>query len=263
MSVKRITLKIDNPCHEAWHGMTPTGGGRYCNSCAKQVVDFTPFSDEQLVRFFYEQGGTVCGRLNNHQLNRVLTENNLSTGYSVVARIAAGLLVAAPLAGYAQTPTQGAAPVAPFQKTEQQLAPVEEIKLITADSIQVVIEGNIRFPEDNSPAIGAIAIIEGLSKGAWADINGNFRFTVPDSLLTDSLELKIQFLGYETITMPIRREELIKQRTWHLDVILSMDESMRFVTVGLIISDKEFEKQLKAERRREKRTRRKEDRKEP
>jgi CarboxypepD_reg-like domain len=257
MSGKKVKLNIESPCATNWQGMTPQGNGRYCDYCAKQVVDFTSFTDEQLVRFFHNRSGDVCGRLNNHQLNRVLEERKISTGYGMVARIAAGLLVAAPIAGYAQTPDQGTPPTAPFHKTEQQPDSLHRTKTSNVDSTKVVIEGKIRLADDNSPAMGAIAIMEGLNRGAVTDENGTFRFTVPDSLLTDSLELKFQFFGYESIILPIDRGELLKKRALVLDVVLKVDESIQLVTVGFIVADKDYERRLKKAKRREKRMERK------
>lgn len=257
MSAKRIKLNIESPCETNWQGMTPRGNGRYCDHCAKQVVDFTSFTDEQLVRFFHNTSDEVCGRLNNHQLNRVLEERKISTGYGMVARIAAGLLVAAPIAGYAQTPDQGTPPTAPFHKTEQQPDSLHRTKTNNVDSTEVAIEGKIRFADDNSPAMGAIAIMEGLNRGAVTDENGTFRFTIPDSLLTDSLELKFQFIGYETIILPIDRGELLKKRALVFDVVLKVDETMQFMTIGYIIADKDYERRMKKATRREKRMERK------
>jgi hypothetical protein len=68
---KKIQLQIPKPCHENWNEMTPYDQGRFCNSCQKNVVDFTGMSDSQLVAFFKKPTtGSVCGRFMNDQLER-------------------------------------------------------------------------------------------------------------------------------------------------------------------------------------------------
>jgi carboxypeptidase-like protein/type IX secretion system substrate protein len=68
---KKIQLQIPKPCHEDWNKMTQVQQGRFCNSCEKQVVDFTGMNDEQVLAFFRKPSiGSVCGRFLNDQLNR-------------------------------------------------------------------------------------------------------------------------------------------------------------------------------------------------
>lgn len=66
-------LQIPEPCHEVWDKMETVPCGKHCNVCAKNVVDFTGFTDVELITFFtrYEQS-SICGRLHQDQLNRVL-----------------------------------------------------------------------------------------------------------------------------------------------------------------------------------------------
>ena len=68
---KKIQLHIAEPCHENWDKMTPVEQGKFCQSCQKQVVDFTGMSDRQLAQFFKKPlEGSVCGRFMNDQLDR-------------------------------------------------------------------------------------------------------------------------------------------------------------------------------------------------
>lgn len=67
----KISLTIAEPCHEKWNSMTPVEQGRFCDSCQKQVMDFTAMSDAQLAAFFKKPStGPVCGRFMADQLNK-------------------------------------------------------------------------------------------------------------------------------------------------------------------------------------------------
>src|SRR5262245_55344133 len=68
---KHIQLSIADPCHENWENMSPSEKGRFCDSCQKQVVDFSNMSDSQIAAFFKKPStGSVCGRFYNDQLDR-------------------------------------------------------------------------------------------------------------------------------------------------------------------------------------------------
>ena len=61
---QKIQLSIDEPCHENWDVMTEAEKGRFCNSCQKQVIDFSMMSDREIAQFFKKPStGSVCGRL--------------------------------------------------------------------------------------------------------------------------------------------------------------------------------------------------------
>jgi len=68
---KKIKLNINKPCHENWAGMTPVNNGKYCVSCAKNVIDFTLMSEKQIIDFFKENKTGVCGRLTKSQTEKV------------------------------------------------------------------------------------------------------------------------------------------------------------------------------------------------
>lgn len=68
---KKLQLSIPTPCHEDWENMKPSERGRFCNSCQKQVVDFSIMSDRQVAEFFKKPStGSVCGRFMTEQLER-------------------------------------------------------------------------------------------------------------------------------------------------------------------------------------------------
>lgn len=69
---KGYAVYIPEPCHEDWQQMTPAAQGRFCQSCAKHVVDFSAMTDEQILNRISKAAGGVCGRFANDQLQRPL-----------------------------------------------------------------------------------------------------------------------------------------------------------------------------------------------
>ena len=72
MKPQPLVLSVPQPCSENWDAMSPTGANRYCSSCQTAVIDFTGYTDADLVRFFATNRQGVCGRYLPGQLNRPL-----------------------------------------------------------------------------------------------------------------------------------------------------------------------------------------------
>ncbi len=70
---KSFKLFVDDPCHEDWDKMSPTEQGRFCNSCQKEVIDFSGLSDSTILKLIEQHTGKeVCGQFQPQQLNRTL-----------------------------------------------------------------------------------------------------------------------------------------------------------------------------------------------
>lgn len=66
-------IQVQEPCQQPWSEMTPEQQGRFCNACARTVIDFTTSSDEELIAFFStDRTDRVCGRFRPEQLGRPL-----------------------------------------------------------------------------------------------------------------------------------------------------------------------------------------------
>ncbi|RZJ72943.1 carboxypeptidase-like regulatory domain-containing protein [Flavobacterium sp.] len=69
--MRNLFIEIPTPCHENWSEMSPVEKGRFCNSCQKNVIDFTKSTDAQIAVYF-AQNKNVCGRFRQSQLEREL-----------------------------------------------------------------------------------------------------------------------------------------------------------------------------------------------
>lgn len=105
-----LTLSIWKPCGENWESMKPAGNGRFCAQCGKNVIDFTQFSDSELLAFFRQNAAPVCGRLRQHQQSLPLFTFPAAPQRSrSIAPLAATLLTLGTLAGQATTPPAASA----------------------------------------------------------------------------------------------------------------------------------------------------------
>ena len=98
MSKKIIQLSIPKPCSEKWNEMTPTEKGRFCSVCERNLIDFTHFSDDELLRFVKNNDDKLCGRFTKNQVDRklestVVSENKIIQ-YSKIAGFVLPSLIA-------------------------------------------------------------------------------------------------------------------------------------------------------------------------
>jgi hypothetical protein len=68
---KKYQITIPDPCQKDWDGMQATGLGRYCNSCEKNIQDYSKMSDNELFQLLIG-GKPHCGNFDEAQLDRML-----------------------------------------------------------------------------------------------------------------------------------------------------------------------------------------------
>ena len=52
MKKKVFHIDIPTPCKEGWQNMAPTEKGAFCNSCQKEVIDFTQKTPAEIANYF-------------------------------------------------------------------------------------------------------------------------------------------------------------------------------------------------------------------
>ncbi len=59
----RNLFTIGTPCHEDWQQMTPVEQGRFCDACAKCVVDLSGKSQPEIKSLYEQHEGNLCGSM--------------------------------------------------------------------------------------------------------------------------------------------------------------------------------------------------------
>lgn len=226
----KVQLSIPQPCHQDWHKMTPSQQGRFCNACAKQVVDFTTMSDTEVLHYFLDkQGEKVCGRMYPDQLNRPVTK----TIYPQKKKWWQWNYAAMFLLFFSKSVTAKAQGSVKVIKTEQLPAAKEvEIRatmgmIAKASPLAKSIMGNIT-DEDGNPVPFASVIIKGTKQGASADANG--RYTIK-AKITDVLQ--VSAVGF--VLMEVNLKALSSY-----DIVLAPQKNTLegdIVIVGALASD--------------------------
>ncbi|MBV7533472.1 hypothetical protein [Chitinophaga sp. sic0106] len=93
MAREGLYLSIPSPCDQNWDEMVTAQDGRHCNNCRKTVIDFTQYSDEQIITFLKGHKGALCGHVHAGQLNRNLLPMVPQQRLVPVMLLTAGMLV--------------------------------------------------------------------------------------------------------------------------------------------------------------------------
>ncbi len=213
----KIKLSVPKPCSQDWDKMTPDEKGKFCAQCSKTVIDFSGYSDTELITYFTRVKSKVCGIYNASQLNRMLISNTPSTT-PILHRVLFGTALAAGLAGCNQN--QGKANSLSNQgqaQTQKKMG-----------SFTHIAPANNALTESNKPTISGLVIdsntehpLEGiimtLSFGGkefedhtYTDSNGYFSFNVPSKFIGKTLKLRVHDSHYnekihvfENVQLPV------------------------------------------------------------
>lgn len=226
----RLQISIPEPCHENWDKMTPTKQGRFCDVCSKCVVDFTRFSDGELLAYFSNPPKNLCGRFDNKKLNTVISSSP-TTHFSLAKRLFWGLAMVAGVGTTlnAQTTAINNTPTTeqePFYNNDTILQSPQT----TSDTIGV-IKGVLLDSATNEPLVGASIFIKGSKIGASTDLNGKYSLKLPKEYLNKPLTIEVHYIGYTTL----QYTEVYYNRDKERFSKIYMTESTLSCTVGAVV----------------------------
>jgi len=226
---KELYVHIPTPCHEDWQQMTPVDKGRFCQSCAKQVVDFSVMSDQEVLNYLSKASGNLCGRFANDQLQRPLQpiREEKKKIWWMAAMVPVLMLVER---GNAQKKdkTENAPLVVKLSETVSGMVSYDDglsyeelgdhrtlIKKVTVqrqkgDSI-FCIEGRVVDERNNVPMPYASVVIKDSKTGTVTDQNGNFKLT--GSAVKNHVEIQIMSVGFEVKELSVSLKDSVPAPT--------------------------------------------------
>jgi hypothetical protein len=78
MQPQTYKLVLNKACNEDWNTMGVIDGGRHCEQCSKDVIDFSSYSKEAIIDFFIaNQSKSICGRMRKSQMNAIEIDRSL------------------------------------------------------------------------------------------------------------------------------------------------------------------------------------------
>ena len=176
-----VQLSIPTPCHQNWHVMDFAEKGKFCNSCKKNVIDFTMKSDASILLAISKEEH-LCGRFLPNQLDRILMERHeKSYVWHVGFASFLGFIGLGSQAILAQNKSQ---------------IEIKNDSLIKSE-VDVDKEFNLSgiiVDDKNNPVAGAIVRNMRSGKFLQTDLSGKFTIS---TFIND--KISIQFIGFDTI----------------------------------------------------------------
>lgn len=185
-----LYINVAKPCHENWDKMAPVEQGRFCQSCNKQVIDFTTLSDDEIIGLLTKKNTGTCGRFTQSQLNTPIQappSKKLSPKLSVflAAFVSVFLLLN-------EATAQENIIMGKVAAREQRAVPV-----VTGDSVfsaapKTVVSGSVKDAAGTA-IIGATVVLKGTKTITTTDSGGHFLLQLPPN---SNNVLAVSFVGY-------------------------------------------------------------------
>ena len=77
--MENLNLSIKKPCSENFSSFSKTNNGGFCQSCKKNVIDFTNMSDQDVLTYFKTKENKTCGLFLESQLKTYPILGNTKT----------------------------------------------------------------------------------------------------------------------------------------------------------------------------------------
>jgi hypothetical protein len=217
-------LAVPQPCHEKWDEMIDKDTGKFCGTCQKPVVDFTGFSDSDIIQWFKKEQGNTCGRFNTQQLNRSLYREEIPRFWPLKPGLAAASIVL--ILGL---PKQSLANSLKFidstYQSNQKAFSVNDQPLNTDSA--AILRGKV-VDELNHEVPGVIVRLKNTEIKAVTDAYGKFSFTFNSNRNKEIVELEIKAFGFE----PKSTSAIIGE----YNLVLSIKSNCESITLGAVVA---------------------------
>ncbi len=215
-------IKMINSCEKDWTTMSKTEQGKFCQFCSKEVVNFTTHSDQEIVKYFQENGN-VCGRFKKDQLERPLVLPKMTKDSSrYYYFLLSGLLF---FSNTHQVASQvHKIPPVPLETSKDTTESFpDSVKTTKPLEKEEIISGTVTDYE-GEPLFQSVIKLEGTQLMAQSDFDGNYTIKLPKgTILPDSLNLifcDIFLNTMDTITIKQKFPQVINHQfdTTHLEL---------------------------------------------
>lgn len=229
MKKTKYTIQITSPCNESWNEMTTNSLGKYCDNCAKNVIDFQDFSDDEMVRFLNKSKSPVCGRIANHRLNKEIEINDSRKNYRFSILVASLVLVASN-GVFSQIYVDK---VITEQSTVEQVVDTSKQDTIPSKRVSNILRGKVIDAEFKENLAFVNVYYKDRKLGINTDFDGKFSLVFDDyQLLPDSFEVVMSYVGYENKSIWIQKDKFPVNE----EVLVALKEGGNcFQTLGELI----------------------------
>jgi hypothetical protein len=216
-------LSIPEPCPENWENMRQTQKGKFCDLCSKEVIDFTKWTDAEIIQYFENmqasatnKSGKTCGRLSTQQVERInqILQNHTSQQANLW-RIFAWAFSASALSSIVALQNVNAAEKPVNQELIRAISNEIENKNINLESLEDtlrqpwVISGTVKNISNSIPFISTVISVKGTNLATVTDFNGNYELDLSKLSSQETITLQASASGFELYEQEITRTDTI------------------------------------------------------
>lgn len=226
---KNFSLTISKPCSEKFSEFEATDVGGFCNSCQKEVIDFTKMSDNQILEYFKNGQKNTCGRLLESQLKAYSAIVPSKKKWSL-SLLGAGFISLVSLFSANNSYAQQSGQPSTIQKSQKEDKKQQNTDSQT-NSNERIIKGIVISADDKSALPGVSVVLKGSTIGTYTDVDGKFKFS---KSLQEGDVLIFSFVGFNT------QEIVISQKISNsVSIILEMNfQVMGEVSINEVYTSK-------------------------
>ncbi|MEM6395260.1 MAG: carboxypeptidase-like regulatory domain-containing protein [Bacteroidota bacterium] len=247
---KSLRISIPEPCHEDWNQMTPQeNGSRHCQSCARNIVDFTYMSDREIHRYIRNHNGRICGRWRKDQLERPIFDHQpKSSSLPRLAATAAGMLLSSGLGAHntlgeslpIEEKTEETIDLPVFEKVDyeeplveindcgpdhniglrviRQLPrkPFSQVKSNTLNAIErlqvkeIILKGRVADRSTNDPLIAATCAVYNSETGELETGNiTNIDGNFYFHKVSPNIRMEVTYTGYDPVSVDLSKHQIV------------------------------------------------------
>lgn len=178
MKARINEVTIAEPCLQNWDEMDKGEGFNFCKACSKNVIDFSGYTNAEIINVLAGASSSICGRLSETQLNQlnyhlsvVPTTNRNWMKYLGVLAIGVSVFTHNVSAG-------------PIKKSVEIVHLKQVNKLNKADEPTILrtFYGYMFLRNNKVPMVGLKLRLKGTNITAVTDKNGRYEFKIDDNL---------------------------------------------------------------------------------
>lgn len=227
--MEKINIQIDKPCSENFNTFIKTDKGGFCNSCKKNVVDFTKMNDQEILKYFSIEKNKTCGMFLESQLknypnaNYSISKQKPNPFFSGIFGISLLSLLSF-TNSYSQEKT-----IKNEIVKEENIVSNKDYEKSDFDN-KITVTGIIS--NEIGPIIGANVYLKNYNISTQTDVNG--KFTFPKQLKIGDV-LIVSYIGYKNKEIIVSREN----QSDSISYIIKLDNFER-IMLGEVSTNKVY-----------------------
>lgn len=209
--------------------MDETEGGRQCDKCAHDVVDFTDHDQQSILDTLKNAKGRVCGRFRPDQI--------VNTAFKDKIRVLRRFCIAAILAFGLSLFNMPKSLAASLKQVSEDSFNVTQVEVVNGE---IIIRGTVIEKDTGEPLPFVTIHFEGKNGvvGCTSDFDGNYMLKFSEEQMGNKdITLNVRYIGYDEIKIEIPAKKLKPDVIYVQDIRM---ESQSCLGMPIIVVEKDF-----------------------